>query len=88
MAYFNDHILYISLFTAAFLFLKNTSPVVRAPKETLRFAQSARQGRAYKSREDLYSDKIEIGRSNSCSLLGQNHNPSIDTNLMKLEFNF
>ena len=36
------------------------------PKGTLSEAKSSRRGRAYRSREDLYSDKIAIGEKKVC----------------------
>ena len=46
------------------------------PKGTLSEAKSARRGRAYRSREELYSDKIEIGQSKCCSLFDQTGCPN------------
>ena len=52
--------------------------------------RSERRGerRAYKSREDLYSDKIEIGQNKSCSLFVQIRTPSTCMHLKEIRYCF
>ena len=49
---------------------------------------NASRGRAYRSREDLYSDKIEIGLSKSCPHFDQNHKPGTGMHFMKIRLSF
>ena len=56
------------------------------PKGTLSEAKSSRRGRAYRSREDLYSDKIAIEEKKVCSLFRRNRKRSTDMYLMKIRF--
>ena len=57
--------------------------IASPPKGTLSEAKRACRGRAYRSREDLYSDKIAIWEKKVCSLLGQNRKPSTGINFME-----
>ena len=58
------------------------------PKGTLNEAKSSRRGRAYRSREDLYSDKIAIGEKKSLSAFSPKQQAQYCMFLLKIRLFF